>query len=618
MSSCLRLSDEIYEPFALDFLFWFSVYLSSPFEALGVDKDRAQTPFEFLHVVSSSLPTAMSKDLATLCTSPSSEALLDNLIRFVCGADCSSSSSSETQWASHQALVRQKLGELLSSSSNFSLKKRPRDGEGQEDGTDSTKKQKLSPTSYAGAEINGVDFDPPKFTLQSISVTSPIRKKVDIAIHQFSVRFINSSTKATEAFLPLSSLKRAFLLPTRGKPKPHWTVIILSNDTGPEKKGKGKNTSSTSGGVDAATEQIIFGLDATATTVINTISHSPDADQSTSLQKGGETLDTLTEFLSQLSRACEALPRPNPLTALHLSIEKIETFKSFAGSSTSGGNTTTTGVVLSPSLAISANLAAKPGTLWLMPTGILWSESKPCMFWSVEDLAKEEDVEGVRTISATGRVCTVVLTRKVAAGSGAQGDGDLEETGFGQVEGKEQETINQWVRKYRHLFGSREPDEPEDTNTRAKNPPRRTNNQTQFSNLAGPSSSSLSQTQNQGPLTINQMMMDSDDEDDASFEPGKHVNSDSESDDDDDEDEESDEDSDGEQEGKGVDSGGEGEASDEESMDEDETELDPAHHPLLRPGAMPKMSRAAVDMVVGMVEEDMLGADEDEDDELDD
>ncbi|KAJ3763521.1 hypothetical protein EV360DRAFT_33368 [Lentinula raphanica] len=560
---------------------------------------NSPTPFEFLHVVSSSLPTAMSQDLATLCTSPSSEALLDNLIRFVCGADCSSSSS-EIQWASHQALVRQKLGELLSSNSS---KKRPRDGEGQEDGTDSNKKQKPSPTSYAGAEINGVDFDPPKYTLQSISVTSPIRKKVDIAIHQFSVRFINCSTKATEASLPLSSLKRAFLIPTRGKPKPHWTVIILSNDTGPEKKGKGKNTSSTSGGVDAATEQIIFGLDATATTVINTASHSPDADQSTSLQKGGETLDILTEFLSHLSRACETLPRPLPLPLpiLHLSIEKIDSFKSFTGST----GIPTTGIILTPSLAIPANLAAKPGTLWFTPTGILWSESKPCMFWSVEDLAREEGVEGVRTISATGRVCTVVLTRKTTGGDGPQGDGDLEETGFGQVEGKEQETINQWVRKYRHLFGT-------------KNPPRRTNNQTQSSHLAGPSSSSsLSQTQNQGPLTINQMMMDSDDEEDASFEPGKHDNSGSESEDDDDDDEESDEDSDGEQErSKRVDS--DGEASDEENMDEDEDELDPAHHPLLRPGAMPKMSRAAVDMVVGMVEEDMLGADEDEDDELDD
>ena len=36
-------------------------------------------------------------------------------------------------------------------------------------------------------------------------------------------------------------------------------------------------------------------------------------------------------------------------------------------------------------------------------------------------------------------------------------------------------------------------------------------------------------------------------------------------------------------------------------------ELDPAHHPLLRPGAMPRMSRAAVDAVVGMVEQDLMG-----------
>ena len=42
-------------------------------------------------------------------------------------------------------------------------------------------------------------------------------------------------------------------------------------------------------------------------------------------------------------------------------------------------------------------------------------------------------------------------------------------------------------------------------------------------------------------------------------------------------------------------------------MDEDEEELDPAKHPLLRPGAMPRMSKAAMDAAVGMVLGDMMG-----------
>ncbi|KAJ4001206.1 hypothetical protein F5050DRAFT_1561307 [Lentinula boryana] len=546
---------------------------------------QSQVPFEFLHVVSSTLPKAMSNDLAALCTSTSSEALLDNLIRFVCGADCSSSShNEEPQWASNQVLVRHKLGELLSSNSS---KKRPRDETDLDGSSDSTKKKKLSAFSSTSLETNGVDIDPPKFTLQSVSVTSPIRKKVDITVHQFSVRFVNSSTKALEASLPLSSLKRAFILPTRGKPKPHWTVIALSNDTGPEKKGKNKSVGT---GGDAATEQVIFGIDATATSVITSISHSPDADQSTSLRKGDETLGVLIEFLSQLSRVCDALPNSSPITILHLSIEKVDHFRGFTGGSGSAG------VTLSPSLAISANLAAKPGTLWFMPSGILWSESKPCMFWSVEDLAKEENVEGVRTISATGRVCTVVLTRKLSSGQG-EGEYELEETGFGQIEGKEQEAINQWVKKYRYLFGARGRDGGATTTTEANR---------------------STKPIHTGPLTINQMIVDSDDEQDESFDPSNDGSSVSGSESgSNDEDEDSDDEQEGEEDAD-ADADADGESADEDALDGDEKEFDPAHHPLLRPGAMPKMSKAAVEMVAGMVEQDWMGAEMMEEDELDD
>ncbi|KAH9922144.1 hypothetical protein B0H21DRAFT_766404 [Amylocystis lapponica] len=63
----------------------------------------------------------------------------------------------------------------------------------------------------------------------------------------------------------------------------------------------------------------------------------------------------------------------------------------------------------------------------------------------------------------------------------------------------------------------------------------------------------------------------------------------------------------------------------ESGADDADAELDPEHHPLLRPGAMPLMSRAAIDAVVGMMEEDMMGGgtamaenESDEEDELDD
>ncbi|KAJ4481229.1 hypothetical protein J3R30DRAFT_3288069 [Lentinula aciculospora] len=546
-------------------------------------ESSSQSPFRFLHVVSAYLPERMSKDLAVLCSSASTEALLDNLIRFVSGADCSSLSNEEgPQWASNQALVRQKLSELLSPSSTLS-RKRLRDEHDLSDSSEFTKKQKLASSSSAP---DGVDIDYPRFALKSISVTSPIRKKVDITIHQSTVRFVNSSTGTLEASVPLDSLRRAFLLPTRGKPKPHWTVAILSNDTGPEKNGKNKNI----GGGDSKFEQVIFGLDATATSAITTTTFvTADSAESTSLKKGDETLIVLTEFLSELSRACKSLPNPNHISIHHLTIEKIDNFRGFTGSSSSSS---TTGITLSPSLAISANLAAKSGTLWFMPSGILWSESKPCMFWSVEDFAKEEDVEGVRTISATGRVCTVVLTRNLLRDDDEGGDESiqLEETGFGQIEGKEQEVINQWVRKYRYLFGTGSCDD-------------------------GGRGEGVTQAQAQaGPLTINQMIVDSDDEGDDDFNPendgGSGSGSESGSGDEDQEYEEQE----GEGEDVDADADAEGESEDEE---DEEGELDPAHHPLLRPGAMPKMSRAAVDVVAGMVEQDLLGG-QGEEDELDD
>lgn len=61
-----------------------------------------------------------------------------------------------------------------------------------------------------------------------------------------------------------------------------------------------------------------------------------------------------------------------------------------------------------------------------------------------------------------------------------------------------------------------------------------------------------------------------------------------------------------------------------EEEEEEEEEFDPTHHPLLRPGAMPKMSKAALEMAVGIVENDLVGGsaqgrdgpEEEEEDEL--
>jgi len=109
------------------------------------------------------------------------------------------------------------------------------------------------------------------------------------------------------------------------------------------------------------------------------------------------------------------------------------------------------------------------------------------------------------------------------------------------------------------------------------------------------------------------MIVDSDDEEDADFKLGDSEDdgegSDSASNDGSDND------------GSGEDDDVDGSDVDAEGEDEEEEEeLKPENHPLLRPGAMPKMSRAAVDMVVGMMEQDLVGGPEegDDEDELDD
>jgi len=81
--------------------------------------------------------------------------------------------------------------------------------------------------------------------------------------------------------------------------------------------------------------------------------------------------------------------------------------------------------------------------------------------------------------------------------------------------------------------------------------------------------------------------------------------------------------------GGGGESGGEGDGSGSgrDDADSDEVmELEPKHHPLLRAGGLPKMSRAAMDTAVELVVGDLVGqthrspaeGDDDEEDELED
>jgi len=154
---------------------------------------------------------------------------------------------------------------------------------------------------------------------------------------------------------------------------------------------------------------------------------------------------------------------------------------------------------------------------------------------------------------------------------------------FSMIDGKEGDTVSQWIKKKTYRFGAAAVPHTNGATSSKPEPP--------------------------GPQD------ESDNESDENFVGDDSDLSDgsvSSQDEDDNEDEEAeDEDEDGEGEEEGEESG---------YMEDNE---DPSRHPLLRADAvMPRMSRAAIDAVVGIVEQDMGmrpnddEADGDDEDEL--
>lgn len=537
----------------------------------------------FFKTISADLPTSLADQLQTLCnTSFSNELVLENLIRFVCGAECSSRTPTldkdeREQWSDRQRRAKKTLADLVSSPEENAQKRQRED----DDDSQSSKRPKTTPEASASCPAPE-EVEPPIFTIHSISATSPVRKKVDITIHKSSVKFTNPTTHSVESTIALSSLRRAFILPTRGKQKPHWTVVILASDA-PDRSSKASKAASTSYVPDL---QIIFGLDASAPAPLTTTDFSSATKDVQTTKKGSDTLPAIRAFLARLS-----LPIYEP---------SIDVFKSACASAANSGNVG----------GLTGYLGAKPGNLWFFDEGILWGEAKPCEFWSVEDLLGKDGGEAVRVVSATGRMCSVVLTRKgegkKSNENGMEVDGESdddeedigEETQFGMIDAKENEGISRWVKARRHLFGREKGSAAPVPASGGKGKQKEKEN-----------GSDEKKAGDEMPRTILQLADDSDDSDEnfevSSDDDGGSASSSSSSDD----------------EGDANSGDEEEEEAEAEGSDDEVEELDPKHHPLLRPGAMPKMSRAAMDMAVGMVEEDMMGSNgdgDDEEDELDD
>lgn len=227
--------------------------------------------------------------------------------------------------------------------------------------------------------------------------------------------------------------------------------------------------------------------------------------------------------------------------------------------------------------------------------GIL-TDGRPAEFWALEDLARGD--AGVRVRTATGRTCSVVLMRR---GSGDDGTGERgneeeeeeeegEETEFQMIDGKERERILEWVRRHRGAFGIAKirGGEKDDGGAQAS------------SRDAAAAPVAANGKENEAGGGQQDSDSDSDFEASDASDGGSPSSSGSGSD------------AGGSDAGTGSeDDEGEGESGNEsgdEGEDDDVMEIDdPEHHPLLRAGALPKMSRAAMDAAVELVVGDLVG-----------
>ncbi|KAI9058272.1 hypothetical protein FKP32DRAFT_1659482 [Trametes sanguinea] len=517
------------------------------------------------------LPNDTREQLDEVLQAPDVRSIFETVLRLAVGAPAPGNEI-VSGWDALQVRAAKIVGDLKRGELEQSHK-RSRDDEPQLES--SSKRQRADNSASPTASI---EDDPPIFTLHALSVSSPIRKKVNITVHRSSIRLVNPSTQNEEhAPIPLAALQRAFLLSTRGKSKPHWTVALMASDV-PAPTGKAADALK-----ETPVPQLVFGLDANLVGNFSTTSYNAEGSPRTeSYTKGNASLPALRSFLSHI-----------PITTFEPSTSIFRSALAPTGDGVAG---------------VEAYRGAKQGTLWFLHEGVLW-DGKPCEFFALEHLApatkSEQSYEGVRTLSATGRTCSVILRRirarsDRASSTGEEDDDDEvegEDIDFGMVDGREQETIGRWIKTHRHLFGK--PATPENSTPSINGG---------AVDIKGKGKAVAEDPRNE----------DTEDEEDSDFTMDTS-------------DDESSSDESDEEDGSGAEGGGsdeEGDASDDATGDEAEAEedLDPKHHPLLRPGAMPRMSRAAVEAVVGMVEQDLMGTgrsaaqagDSEEEDELDD
>ncbi|KAH8115025.1 hypothetical protein DFH11DRAFT_1590991 [Phellopilus nigrolimitatus] len=513
----------------------------------------SKTPF--LDAVSASLPSVLSDLLLTFDVH--SREKLDTLVRFCADGACPTRIAGHSDaWSSGQSRLHARLANIEPAVAGTKRAREPEaeaDGNAPANGAGSSKKQKIALESVD-------DMGEPLYVLHALSVTAPVRKKVDISITEDAIWLTRPITKALEARVRLASITRAFLVSSLGqnKKKPQWAVTLISADCVDKNDGESQM-------------QFAFNIDqsvAAGKEMLKTTAGRGAAPETRT--KGEETLPILQAFLAHLPEHVELQAAPDPE-------EATQAFSSSANQP-----------------YVDAYRGAKEGSLCFLARGILWANARPCEFFALEDLAPDSDVPGmggVKTLSATGRTFSVFLKRRGKGGGGDKEVEEGEETEFAMIDGREAVNVKVWVQKYRRFFGK----------------PR---------SVAAPTSV-RSDAKGKGKARAEPQEVVQEDDSDSS-----------------DEDFEAPSESDGgepssDSEGSDGDAGGQNDAEEEAdakdsddddeegSEDENDENLDPARHPLMKPGAMPRMSKAAIDATVAMVLGDMVSSEDEEDDEED-
>ena len=417
--------------------------------------------------------------------------------------------------------------------------------------------------------------DVPQLTLHAISATAPVRHKVDITLHARTLRLAHSTTGASTARCARTALTRVFFLPTRARSSGalQWTALLLAGDKpAPPTPRGGKEAKATTSTAIVRFELACSVPDSSNRATIPRMTvhaHAPTSSSSS----------TPTSQVSTSAREAVFTLLSSTISGTPVALTTVERGAQLAG--------------------ITAHRGVRETSLWFFDddgananagAGIL-ADARPAEFWALEDLARGD--AGVRVRTATGRTCSVVLMRRRNTGQGGDGEDEEgeeeeeegEETEFQMIDGKERERILEWVRRHRGAFGIARAREDDGNGANAEAAPSRD---------AATNGKEKQDSDSDSDFEVSE---ESDGGSPSSSGSGSGSGSDAGSD----------------AAGTGDEGNDEGESGNESGGDEgdDEDDVmeidDPKHHPLLRAGALPKMSRAAMDAAVELVVGDLVG-----------